>query len=242
MECIVYSSYSVYSSVHVHVHFVVTFYPAQMYVYMWMIPTGGEKKTQKARLPPSHKPASPPHACMHDMVLTSHRHRHRHHHRRDDKKHLGPNPKRPRQRRIIRLTHRRRHERLPRLAERIASRRQRPAGPLLERLRVRRLDEDEVQRLLQDLQRVHAQRRRHEGEVLVELVGRGRRGGVAGGGDVVDLGDGGGEFGHVEGDGDLDGDGEAADGGDEDDRGAEGECHVEVEVFGRGGEGGRGEG
>lgn len=197
-------------------------------------------KTQKARLPPSHKPASPPHACMHDMVLTSHRHRH--HHRRDDKKHLGPNPKRARQRRIIRLTHRRRHERLPRLAERIASRRQRPAGPLLERLRVRRLDEDEVQRLLQDLQRVHAQRRRHEGEVLVEWVGRGRRGGVAGGGDVVDLGDGGGEFGHVEGDGDLDGDGEAADGGDEDDGGAEGECHVEVEVFGRGGEGGRGEG
>lgn len=58
----------------------------------------------------------------------------------------------------------------------------------------------------------------------------------------MDLGDGGGEFGHVEGDGDLDGDGEAADGGDEDDGGAEGECHVEVEVCGRGREGGRGEG
>ena len=58
----------------------------------------------------------------------------------------------------------------------------------------------------------------------------------------MDLGDCGGEFGDVEGDGDLDGDGEPADGGDEDDRGAEGECQVEVEVFCWGGERGGGEG
>lgn len=58
----------------------------------------------------------------------------------------------------------------------------------------------------------------------------------------MDLGDCGREFGDVEGDGDLDGDGEAADGGDEDDGGAEGEFHVEVEILGWGGEGGRGEG
>ena len=82
---------------------------------------------------------------------------------------------------------------------------------------------------MEDLEGVDRERRRHEREVGVDLVrGQGRGCGVAGLGDVVDLGDGGVEAGQVEGDGDLERDGEGADGGDEDDGGAEGEFEVEV--------------
>ena len=88
---------------------------------------------------------------------------------------------------------------------------------------------------MEHFQRVEADRRHDEREVSVDLIRReGRRGRVAGDVDVVDLGDGGVQFGDVAGHAYLAGDGAAPACGDEDDGGAEGKLDAEIQIFGRG--------